>query len=192
MFTKQCSAVFGFVLSAALISISGFASATTPDESTPANEGVCNSLQGGTSGLYGLCVAYCEAQDLDSFDKNPPSLKILANYNKKKQPGDPDMPCVSPSYGCFNQAELDSIVTTNQCERYSTSTGSIIKYGVQTNTLNDHFVKVDTTQSLQVANCVYVDITAEPDVVRSQFAVDITQAQAAYDAVFDKCISLGL
>ncbi|MGI9330105.1 MAG: hypothetical protein ACR2QB_05260, partial [Gammaproteobacteria bacterium] len=52
--------------------------AQTPDGETPAIEDVCDGLIGGTPGLYGLCVAYCEAQDLNEFDKRPPSEKILA------------------------------------------------------------------------------------------------------------------
>jgi len=74
--------------------MSNTAVASTPDGATPANEGVCDSLMDATKGLYGLCVAYCEAQDLDSCDKEPPRTKILENYNKKKQLSDPDMPCV--------------------------------------------------------------------------------------------------
>jgi len=40
----------------------------TPDGETPANEGVCDALQadGTTKGLYGLCVAFCEAQDAEA------------------------------------------------------------------------------------------------------------------------------
>jgi hypothetical protein len=41
----------------------------------PAGEGVCDSLKGGTPGLYGLCVAFCEAQGLGG-------------------PEDPGMPCL--------------------------------------------------------------------------------------------------
>ena len=37
--------------------------AQTPDGLPPANEGVCDSLQMAKPGLYGLCVAYCEALD---------------------------------------------------------------------------------------------------------------------------------
>ncbi|MCK4706549.1 MAG: hypothetical protein KAT90_13810 [Gammaproteobacteria bacterium] len=186
---KQYLARFGFILSVALASISGSANATTPDGQTPANEGVCNPLQGGTSGLYGLCVAYCEAQDLNTLDKNPPSLRILANYNKKKQASDIDMPCVSPQYSCFNQDELDSIITTNQCQRYTDNSGSVIQHGVQGGSLNDHFVKVDTRAA---ASCVYVDVTVTPNIVRTQFTVDATQAQAAHDAINNKCKNLGL
>ncbi len=72
--------------------------AQTPDGETPANEGVCDVLQadGTTKGLYGLCVAFCEAQDhasldypitgddLDALMNMKPGGKILANYNKKR------------------------------------------------------------------------------------------------------------
>ena len=45
--------------------------AQTPDGDTPVNEGVCDPLMedGVTKGLYGLCVAFCESQDLASLDE---------------------------------------------------------------------------------------------------------------------------
>ena len=56
------------------IAISAPAMAETPDGTTPANETVCDGLKtNATPGLYGLCVAYCEAQDLDIVgDKETP------------------------------------------------------------------------------------------------------------------------
>ena len=53
------------VVLAGVVGLSSPVIASTPDGETPANEGVCDSLNGATPGLYGLCVAYCEAQDLD-------------------------------------------------------------------------------------------------------------------------------
>ena len=84
------------------VSLSTFgltAVAKTPDGQTPAEETVCDVLQSGTPGLYGLCIAYCEAQDLNdiNFDdlenskKSAPHRRILENYQKKMQPGDMDM-----------------------------------------------------------------------------------------------------
>lgn len=99
-----------FALLTGLATISGTAVASTPDGVTPANEGVCDALQGGTGGLYGLCVAYCEAQDLDSVASGRmPNTKILANYRKKMQPGDLDMPCVQPSCPCWTDTQLSDI-----------------------------------------------------------------------------------
>ena len=79
------------------------ATAQTPDGENPANEDVCDSLIGLTPGLYGLCVAYCEAHDAhilspggDPAELDVPNRKILENYNKKKTESDPAMPCVQP------------------------------------------------------------------------------------------------
>ncbi len=63
----------------------------TPDGETPAHEGVCDVLIGQTPGLYGLCIAFCEAQDWDMYDPDDPQaaakitsgLNILKNYNRK-------------------------------------------------------------------------------------------------------------
>ena len=102
--------------------------AQTPDGETPANEGVCDSLIGLTPGLYGLCVAFCEAQDCEAtldpithevtFDEacGPSNPKLLENYNKRKQPGDRTMPCLNISEPpmpseciCWTEPEMDSI-----------------------------------------------------------------------------------
>ena len=64
----------------------------------PSAGGVCDPLKGGTPGLYGLCVAYCEAQDLGDPAKaegKESAFHLLASYERKRGPGDPDMPCLS-------------------------------------------------------------------------------------------------
>lgn len=99
--------------------------AQTPDGETPANEGVCDVLQadGTTKGLYGLCVAFCEAQDhvdvsqpitaeeLLALSEQAPSGRILQNYNKKKQETDPPMPCikVEEPCPCFDSTDIDAV-----------------------------------------------------------------------------------
>lgn len=112
--------------------------ANTPDGETPANEFVCNALQGGSPGLYGLCVAYCEAQDLDIIgDKETPNNKILTNYRKKMQAGDPDMPCLQTPCSCWTQAELDAIASPTTCTTSLTS--GIIRSTTQ-------FASIDVTR----------------------------------------------
>jgi len=104
----------GFVMLTGLMVVSGNSLASTPDGQTPANEGVCDPLKadGISKGLYGLCVAYCEAQDLDEFgDKDPPKGKILSNYNNKMQPGDPTMPCIKAPCPCWSSDEFNTIVS---------------------------------------------------------------------------------
>ena len=61
---------------------------------------------------YGLCNAYCEAQDADiaffSGDllAKASHLRLLDNYNKKKNAGDPDMPCLRSTCPCFIADDL--------------------------------------------------------------------------------------
>lgn len=98
--------------------------AKTPDGFTPAVEDVCDVLIGRTPGLYGLCVAYCEAQDCDiaaarsaQCKRTPPSKPILRNYNKKMRVGDPAMPCLAPPQAeCPCITEEEGVITSwNQC-----------------------------------------------------------------------------
>jgi hypothetical protein len=87
----------------------------TPDGQTPAEEDICDVLKHTTGGLYGLCVAFCEAQDSEcvpDYNADNPyagckmrDRRILDNYNRKKKVGDPDMPCLpsageNPEYAC--------------------------------------------------------------------------------------------
>ncbi len=105
----------------------------TPDGETPANEGVCDILVEATPGLYGLCIAFCEAHDCepdfslaDPFEGcKPASQKVLDNYNRKKTADDPDMPCIQQDAICpcwtmdelvFNlQRNLRDTVCYNNC-----------------------------------------------------------------------------
>ncbi len=90
--------------------------AKTPDGKTPAEETVCDVLRDATPGLYGLCVAYCEAHDAELLapDGDPekldtPNRRILENYNKKKKKSDPPMPCVLQEPGgcpCWTAEQL--------------------------------------------------------------------------------------
>lgn len=97
----------------------------TPDGDTPAVESQCDILQedGITKGLYGLCVAFCEAHDASEeflteegfTNLSIPNLKILEHYNKKRDElaGDAEMPCartISPvDCPAFNQEVTDSM-----------------------------------------------------------------------------------
>ena len=92
------------------------ADAQTPDGQTPADEGDCDILAGGTPGLFGLCVAYCEAHDADlvspfgDLEKlDAPNRKILLKYRNRMRTGDPDMPCVEDPCPCWSADQLASI-----------------------------------------------------------------------------------
>lgn len=162
-----------------LIITSGTATALTPDGETPANEGVCNALQGGTGGLYGLCVAYCEAQDLDTISKEPPSTKILDNYRKKMQAGDPDMPCVNTSCPCWSDAELASINVV-ACSR---GISTILAIGFASGT---HEAFADTTRN----RCSYIDLNSTPHTVNTQ-SIPADQATTCHTQVEAACAAVG-
>jgi hypothetical protein len=162
--------------------------AETPDGMTPANEGTCDGLKTtATPGLYGLCVAYCEAQDLDVTSKEPPNTKILENYNKRKQAGDPDMPCIKAPCPCWTDAELASISADGAaaCLRSSTSTGSSIQ--LIDNALKTRFALADTTR----LRCAYLDLNQVSPIVRSQ-TISPADAHACYNAVSAACTDLNL
>ena len=80
-----------------LLLTAGIALAKSPDGLTPGEETICDSLKSATNGLYGLCVAYCEAKDFDFLNSPEPTnsqINILKAYNKLKTDADPDMPCI--------------------------------------------------------------------------------------------------
>ncbi|MBT8142905.1 MAG: hypothetical protein HKN88_10425 [Gammaproteobacteria bacterium] len=98
---------------------------SSPDEVSSANDGVCDVLKvdGVTKGLYGLCIAFCEAQehtsilvpiteqDYADLKAAKPSGKILANYNRKKAESDPNMPCIKIDEPCicWSQEQINTI-----------------------------------------------------------------------------------
>lgn len=137
MYEAICRIVFTAVL---VVAITGPAAAQTPDGETPANEGVCDELMyGATKGLYGLCVAFCEAQDcefnvedpLAGFEEcKPSSPKLLELYRKKMGAGDPDMPCVQQSEcPCWGDslalADLPMSGTFQQCVAANTDAWAV-------------------------------------------------------------------
>ncbi|WP_163835588.1 hypothetical protein [Spartinivicinus ruber] len=108
---------------AAMFSVVGLnAHAKTPDGMTPAEETVCDVLIDATPGLFGLCNAYCEAQDLGPDSDKNSMEQLLSNYNKKKTENDPDMPCLDnnepepePECPCCHLAEgLPEVCTTQE------------------------------------------------------------------------------
>jgi hypothetical protein len=179
------STTLGLVV-AALLSFAGApVVAETADGDTPANEGVCDILQGGTPGLYGLCVAYCEAQDLDLVgDKETPNNKILANYRRKMNDGDPDMPCIQVPCPCWTAEELARIGSSGGSLSCSTSSTTAV-FRSSSPTL---FATIDTSRPL----CRYTDTTTDPRISRRFDGFSDAEAQSCYDQVVQTCTDLGL
>ena len=166
--------------------------AQTPDGITPAQENVCGALQedGVTKGLYGLCVAFCEAQDITSLTdplteaefeelmSSAPSGKILEKYNARKSDADPAMPCVQieDPCPCFSDEELSSIngfdtglaqtdMFTCNLDRFAPS---IVTYSsiLEANTRSDFYQNsaIIGTNTRDEHSCVRVD--TEQGIVR--------------------------
>lgn len=167
-----------------MLGLSPAVHALTPDGETPANEGVCNVLQGGTPGLYGLCVAYCEAQDLDLVgDKPTPNNRILENYRKKMRTGDPDMPCVQVPCPCWNADQLAAV-----------GASGIPTCNVSTEVAQVRFlapgVSQQATTDLSAQICRFVDTTTVPP-TSFRFDISVEEAQSCYNQIVDKCTALG-
>lgn len=173
------------VLVAGLIGVATPVSASTPDGQTPANEGVCDELQGATPGLYGLCVAYCEAQDLDSVNGGKmPNEKILANYRKKMRDGDPDMPCVQAPCPCWTAGELASMTADGLVTACTQTTNSI---EIIDNSPLFHRAAADVNRN----TCIYINLNVSPTRVTAQ-PVTEDEAEACFGAIEQTCSSLGL
>lgn len=202
----------GFVLASSNASAGG-----TPDAAVPANEGVCDDLQaeGVTKGLYGLCVAYCEAQDMDEYpSKNPeqivekvPNSKILRNYNRKKTDADPSMPCLSTPCPCFDSdvmsefgnhglgnpellCQIDSVNSVGTVQtfinEYETDGNGVL--------LDDFFATVfkygeEHTNYPGQTFCAYVDYD---DSVNISASIDAVEYAGCRTLIVEQCTELGL
>ena len=119
--TKTLLTALTTIMAFGLLTVSAPVLAQTPDGLTPANEGICDDLAGEKSGLYGLCVAYCEAQDLQETPPNADDIddatkaalhaeKLLGVFDKKAGPDGPRMPCVTYENLCpWTLDELEAI-----------------------------------------------------------------------------------
>lgn len=89
--------------------------AQTPDGETPAQEGICDDLVNATPGLYGICVAFCEAQDCDfetfvSGQCEPPDPRLVELYDQLKGPFDPPLlPCLRSPCPCFTEENIQLV-----------------------------------------------------------------------------------
>lgn len=159
----------------------------TPDGETPATESVCDALISMTPGLYGLCVAYCEAQDLDAFNKEPPATQILTNYRKKMRTGDPDMPCVQNPCPCWTEEEIQSI--DGSLGSASCSISLTWAHIDQSNATNFQYAAVGQDEAS--LTCEYFDDTVDPAVERFM-SVTPNEAAVCRAQIVDQCSALGL
>lgn len=94
------------------------------------NAGVCDALEGSSRSLRMMCVAFCEMQSCtpDFTAENPfescsrSSKWIYNRYEKKRGPGDPDLPCVKQPAAvaacpCWTSGELANFRTPTADDR---------------------------------------------------------------------------
>lgn len=181
--------------------------ATTPDGETPPNEGVCNDLVGTTPGLYGLCVAFCEAQDCEAtydpatdaltFDEScrPSSPKLLANFNKRAGVGGPHMPCVNITENecpCWTEAELD-VPLTNDGTRCTADDSTFAQFFIVTPTGGLTAVARTNPTTKEELGCLYEGVDLINNVARVSRIEVITQDENAtcVASIAAECISRG-
>lgn len=176
------------ILCCCLVLAPGIALASNP------NAGICEGLQGAsTPSLYGLCLAFCEAQDCvpDYNQPNPfagctpSSANILDLYNARKGPNDPGMPCVQPGgCPCFTVEDLEGVPTP-----YSSC---VIDYSFGGDELTTNFISTATQNGTgaqaQVGEftntCAFGDGTVDPPIFIF-LEVSHTAAQACRQLLVD-------
>lgn len=182
--------------------------AQTPDGTTPANEGVCDDLtaDGVTQGLYGLCIAFCEAQDYadiftaitdsdyEALLADAPSGNILENYNNLMKEGDPPMPCITrvdQPCPCWDEEEFLNASeagrtgqrTFNVCRSDTTEAYQLADLATLT------LVAATNIPSLDLTTCALLDpaigVDRRLDISGAEFA-------ACRDRVKDRQVEFGL
>ena len=200
-------------LAAGAILFIGTSYAQTPDGETPANEGVCDELMYATPGLYGLCIAYCEAQDLDDTDlddpisvsKAVPKDQILANYEKKMRVGDPPMPCIQVPIPCWTDEEIARFATVASNDYFHTLRHQIYNCPTGYRQGETWYLEQQspnagiwagiwyrTDKDPVEIGCWFVDRFAEPDIVRNFLMGSFDEYDAALDSILSANPGFGL
>jgi hypothetical protein len=117
MSRRITNSLLALVCGLALVSAVVISMVQAGDGDPPSSETTCDPLKDATPGLYGLCLAFNEAQDCepdlsvpqaDRFAHcKPASLKVLEVYDRKKDASDPEMPNSGPC--CFDEAAVNAI-----------------------------------------------------------------------------------
>lgn len=106
-----------FVFSICVVLFSTSVVAQTPDDLTPSQEMVCDSLLDGVSdNLWGLCNAFCEAKDCDGLLKLDKSCSQLLNNFEKRSGGKISMPCLDENF-CVDVFGKKHIYPVDACEK---------------------------------------------------------------------------
>lgn len=114
---------------ARLCNLQSAALAMTPDGETPAEEDVCDLYRGGGGPAFGLCNAFCEAQDCDApGHKNDQACNQLRD-NFARLTGEPRLPCEAGG-DCIHHLTLGLILDPTQVTTFDAEdfTGEITTF----------------------------------------------------------------
>jgi hypothetical protein len=153
--------VMALVLFAGFALLASLADAERPNAAA-ANESRCDALSDATPGLESLCVNYCDRRDCPNSDKLGCDI-LLANYDRHRRDGDPEMPCLQ-TCPCFTARELrDYPAELTQCIQQSSS--DTLASGI--------FGEPDVNGAGAISvfasgfnSCLYADFTVDPRIVR--------------------------
>jgi hypothetical protein len=146
------------------------------------NEGICEVLADASPGLESLCVNYCEARDCTNADDSECDA-LLANYDRHRAAGDPEMPCLV-SCPCFTAADIrDHPAELTLC--YQWTDPSIFSALVDETDLNGVGAGINVSGGFY--SCLYSDFTTAFPVVdlrivspaEAQVCVDLVDAEIA-------------
>jgi len=174
-----------------LVTFAGFALATSVAQAerpsaSSANAGVCDVLSDATPSLESLCVNYCEARDCVNSD-DPECDNLLANYDRHRGDGDPEMPCLV-SCPCYTTADIrNHPADLNSCIQWTDP--SIFSALIDETTLNG--VGAGINVSGEFYTCGYTDFTTASPVVDLRI-VSPEEARACVDIVDAEIAARGL
>ena len=136
--------ILSSVLLGVALSTATTTSAQTIDAKTSPIDGYCDELVELKTDLHRLCVAYCEPQDSELVSlensetaKQGRDRQILAEYRKKMQPDDPDMPCVHEPCPCWTKQELHTAFPVGtQCSDHEGPKRTVVRLAYRQPTSN--------------------------------------------------------
>jgi len=150
---------------------------TQKKKSKKANAGVCDPLRGSPNDLHDLCENFCEKQECKHEDPlsavcAPPDPGLLAEYNARKRPEDPEMPCVRTPCPCWNADEIGAILGRISSDDFEfcvneETSDSVFDLGFG-DLVEDELLAVRVRGDLGANEytCRYIDETTDPETVR--------------------------
>jgi len=173
-------------------------------KTTGLNSGVCDELKGATRGLRMMCMAFCELQSCspDFTAENPfescsrSSKWIYARYEKRRGPGDPDMPCVKQpaevaECPCWARDELANLRQQSADDRFAVceldsnpapTMTNFDSWRIESQTSGDYYTLVATFGSYgadAAPTCAVTDTCADGACLGETRMLSITPEQLA-------------